>query len=300
MKDWRNQGHTERRIEIAMIGDALPEIPSPYLLQSRFSRRTQRGDNLNGSFRARLRAGELLIGTMITIPSPEIAELLAQTGFDWLFIDAEHGVFEAQQMQAVLQGAGSAAPCIIRLSSTEDTVVKKALDVGAAGIIAPQVNTAEIAERVVRSAKFSPEGSRGLGISRANHYGMQFDEYTRTANENTAVIVQAEHIKAVENMESIVRVSGVDAVFVGPFDLSASMGRPGEVGHPEVAEAIDHVRDVCLAGGVRIGIFGVSAEAVKPFIAQGYTLIVAGADTMLLGHAAGALLDGLRRDDHDS
>jgi 2-dehydro-3-deoxyglucarate aldolase len=246
------------------------------------------------AFRARLLQGDLLIGTMITLTSPEVVEIMAEVGFDWLFLDAEHSVFEAREMQAALQAAGAAMPCVVRLPVAAEVPIKKALDVGAAGIIAPQVNSAAQAEQIVRLAKYAPTGVRGVGIGRAHRYGLKLREYIADANQRTAVIVQAEHIDAVRNIESIVRVQGVDAVLIGPYDLSASLGRLGQVNHPDVVQAIDRVAEVCLQTGVRLGIFGVSADAVKPYIARGYTLIVAGVDTMLLGQAAVGLLAQLK------
>ncbi len=123
---------------------------------------------MNHQFRTRLANGELLIGTMVTLNCPEVAEILAGAGFDWLFIDAEHSTFEARDMQAMLQGAGTGTACVVRLSSRDEVSIKKALDVGAAGIIAPQVNTVEQAEAVVRFAKYAPRGIRGVGIARAH------------------------------------------------------------------------------------------------------------------------------------
>jgi 2-keto-3-deoxy-L-rhamnonate aldolase RhmA len=230
---------------------------------------------------------------MVTLNCPEVAEILAGAGFDWLFIDAEHSTFEARDMQAMLQGAGTGMACVVRLSSGDEIAIKKALDVGAAGIIAPQVNTVEQAEAVARFAKYPPRGVRGVGIARAHGYGLKFRDYVNTANEGVAVIVQAEHIDSVDNIEAIVRVPGIDAVLVGPYDLSASLGKIGQVDHPDVRHAIHHVTQVCREAQVRLGIFGVSAESVKPYIEKGYTLIVGGVDTMLLGQAAKNILDEL-------
>jgi hypothetical protein len=163
-------------------------------------------------FRTRLVNGELLIGTVVTLGCPEIAELLSAAGFDWLFIDAEHSPLEARDMQALLQGAGAGTPCLVRLSSSQEVPIKKALDIGATGIIAPQVNSPEQAEAVVRFSKYPPQGRRGVGIGRAHGYGPRFQEYVDTANESVAVVVQAEHVDAVQNIEAIVSVPGIDGV----------------------------------------------------------------------------------------
>ena len=245
------------------------------------------------SFRERLRSGELLVAPMVTLNSPEVAELLAEAGFDWLFIDAEHSPLEPPQIQSLLQAAG-ATPCVVRLSNADETAIKKALDIGAAGIIAPQVNSAEHTKQVVQLSKYAPVGRRGLGIARAHRYGLKLREYAQSANETVAVIVQAEHRDAVRDIAAIVKVEGLEGVLIGPYDLSASFGRPGEVEHPEVRDAIARVGEACLGAGVPVGIFGLSANAVKPYIEQGFTLIVAGVDAVLLGYAAKTLLAALK------
>jgi 2-dehydro-3-deoxyglucarate aldolase len=246
-------------------------------------------------FKKRLADGEPLLGTMVSLSCPPVAEILARVGFDWLFIDAEHSALEAQDMQLLLQAAGKDMPGLVRLSSAAEVPIKKALDIGAAGIIAPAVNSAQEAESVVRWSKYSPDGARGVGIGRAHGYGLDFQDYVDNANASLAVVVQAEHIDAVRNMEAIAEVPGIDAVLVGPYDLSASLGRIGQVDHPDVTQAIDRITQVCLAAGVRLGIFGLSAAAVRPYIERGYTLIVAGADSVLLAQGARDLLSELRK-----
>jgi 2-dehydro-3-deoxyglucarate aldolase len=225
-------------------------------------------------FRARLRRGERLIGTMVTLPSPEVTEVLASIGFDWLFLDAEHGVLGARDLQALLQAAGRAMPGVVRVAAAAEVPIKKALDIGAAGIIVPQVNSASQAEQVVRLARYSPLGTRGVGIGRAHGYGLRLQEYLTSANDQVAVIVQIEHIDAVTQIEAIVGVGGIDAVLV--------------------QAAIDCVTRVCHDAGIRLGIFGVSAAAIQPYLARGYTLLVAGVDTLLLGQAAQAILTELK------
>jgi 2-keto-3-deoxy-L-rhamnonate aldolase RhmA len=239
-------------------------------------------------------AGELLAGTMVTLSSPEVAELLTEVGFDWLFLDAEHSPLDPMQLQRVMQAVGKDMPCLVRLPSSGDVPIKKALDSGAAGIIVPQINDAQAAEDVARLARYAPDGQRGVGVSRAHGYGLNFQEYVSTANDQVTVVIQAEHIEAVQHIDEIVAVPGIDAVLVGPYDLSASLGKLGQVDDPEVQAAIERVTDACLKAGVRLGIFGMTAGAVRPYIDAGYTLIVAGIDTVLLGRAATQLLAELR------
>jgi len=245
-------------------------------------------------FRSRLKRGETLLGTMVTLPAPATAEILAGIGFDWLFIDGEHGPLETGEILAILQAVGNHVACIVRVPAAEEVPIKKVLDLGAAGIVVPQVNTIEQASGVVRFARYAPAGSRGVGLARAHGYGMRFQEYVETANEQVALIVQAEHAQAVNNIESIVKVEGIDAVLLGPYDLSASLGKMGRVDDPAVTAAIDRVVEACRAAGMPLGYFGVTAAAVKPYIERGCTLIVAGVDTLFLGSAAKNLLAELR------
>ena len=247
-----------------------------------------------GDFRKRLQAQETLIGTMVTLPVPSIAEILAELGFDWLFVDGEHGPLETREILAILQAVGDRLACLVRVPGSEEAPIKKALDLGAEGIIVPQVNTAEQAARVVQYARYAPIGSRGVGLARAHGYGLRFQDYLEKANERVTVIVQAEHVQAVENMESIVQVEGVDAVFLGPYDLSASLGRMGRIEDPVVIEAIEQVTRTCQAAGIPLGYFGVSAQAVRPYMERGYSLIAAGVDTLMIAGAARHLLKDLR------
>ncbi|UCF92768.1 MAG: hypothetical protein JSW39_01015 [Desulfobacterales bacterium] len=249
---------------------------------------------MSPDFRAQIKDGRLLIGTMITLSSPEVAEILADVGFDWLFVDTEHSPFDVQSAQGILQAAGDRCPCVLRVPSSDEVWIKKALDIGAAGIIVPQVSSARQAERIVAFAKYPPEGSRGVGLGRAHRYGLRFQEYLASANREVAVIVQAEHIQTVKNIATIVRVPGIDAIFVGPYDLSASLGKTGQVTHKAVLKAIDRVKTACLKAGVRLGIFGTTAAAVQPFIAQGFSLITVGTDTLFTASAAGATLAELK------
>ena len=247
-------------------------------------------------FRARLKRREKLLGTMVTLASGASAELLASLGFDWLFVDAEHGPLETRELLEILQAVGDRTACIVRVPEAAELPIKRALDLGAHGIIVPQVNTPEQAANVVRWARYAPEGARGVGLARAHGYGLKFRDYLSSANREIAVVVQAEHARAVENIEEIARVPGVDAVLLGPYDLSASLGLMGEIDHPTVVSAIDRVTEVCIAAGMPLGYFGVTAAAVQPYVARGYSLIVAGVDTLYLAGAAKALLEELRED----
>ncbi|GAB5407003.1 MAG: 4-hydroxy-2-oxoheptanedioate aldolase [Aureliella sp.] len=246
------------------------------------------------SFRSRLRAGESLLGTMITLPSAASAEVLAACGFDWLMIDCEHGPLEIRDVAAILQAVGNRVACVVRVPVGDEVSIKRVLDLGADGIIVPQVNTAAQAKDVVRYSRYPPVGERGVGIARAHGYGQQFAEYLQSANDSVAVIVQAEHIESVNNIDAIVAVDGIDAVYLGPYDLSASLGKMGEIDDPAVVAAIDRVTSVCSQAAMPLGYFGVTAAAVQPYIKRGYSLITIGLDTMLLADAAKRTLSELR------
>ena len=249
---------------------------------------------MSQSFGERLRAGDILRGTLLALPSPAAAEVIAGTGFDWLFIDGEHGPFDAGSVTAVLQAVDRRLHCVVRIPRLDVGTIKQTLDLGAAGIIVPQVNTPNQAAQVVEYAKYAPLGNRGVGLARAHDYGNDFAGYLSRANQSTGVIVQAEHIEAVENIDAIAATEGIDAVFVGPYDLSASLGHTGQLDHPEVVAAIDHITRSCQAAGMPLGIFGMSAAAVKPYMERGYTLLCAGTDVTLLAAAARALHSELR------
>jgi len=245
-------------------------------------------------FKHRLNRGDRFIGTFISLPSPESAEIFAEVGYDWLIIDTEHGPFDVLLAQRMLQGVGGRCPCVVRVPSNEEVWIKKALDIGSAGVLVPLVNTAETAARVARACRYAPAGVRGMGGARAQRYGVGFQDYVERADREILAIVQAEHIEAVENIEAIVRVPGVDAVFVGPYDLSASMGKPGQIRDPEVTSAIRRVRDAVLGAGLKAGIYCSDGAAAREFLQQGYTLIGMSTDMSLLVHVAGKELAAAR------
>ena len=249
---------------------------------------------MSDSFRTRLRNGERLLGTMVTLPTASTAEILADAGFDWLFVDGEHGPLDTSDILAILQAVSHRIACIVRVPACDEVAIKKVLDLGAAGIIVPQVNTPEQAADVVRYTRYAPEGSRGVGLARAHGYGFRFAEYVASANAEISVIVQAEHRSAVENIDAIVQVPGVDAVLLGPYDLSASYGKMGQISDPEVLNGINRVTTSCQAVQMPLGYFGISFDAVKPWMDKGYSLVVAGVDVLFLGNGARRMLKELQ------
>jgi 2-dehydro-3-deoxyglucarate aldolase/4-hydroxy-2-oxoheptanedioate aldolase len=240
--------------------------------------------------KTRLTRGDALIGAFICLPSPESAEIFAELGYDWLIIDTEHGPYGELTAQRMIQAVGRRCPCVVRVPSNEDVWIKKALDLGAAGVLVPLVNTPELAVRVSRACRYAPDGTRGMGGARAHRYGIGFQDYVARANREMVAIIQAEHIEAVENIAAIANVPGIDAIFVGPYDLSASMGKPGQIKDSEVQAAIRKVRDATLKAGLRLGIYCSDPESAGNFVQQGYTLIGMSTDLNYLSQAAGAAL----------
>lgn len=238
------------------------------------------------SFRSRLLSGETLLGTMLTLPSAAVAEILADAGFDWLFVDCEHGPMDVAAVQGVLQAVGDRCACLVRVPEFDAGEIKRMLDAGAQGIIVPCVNSAAEAAAVVHAARYPPLGGRGVGIGRAQGYGAKFGEYVSRANDEVVVVVQAEHRDGVAAIESIVSVPGVDCVLIGPYDLSASMNRMGQIDDGAVVAAIERVLEACRVAGICTGYFGVTAEAVEEYRRRGCRLLVAGVDVVFLSGGA--------------
>ncbi len=237
----------------------------------------------------------MLIGTLVSLPTPSSSELLANLGFDWLFIDAEHAPLSTSGIQSILQTTQQRCPCLIRIPANNEFFIKQALDIGAAGIIAPLVNSADAARQIVSCAKYPPVGTRSVGLARAHGYGQKFTSYLASANDELSVVVQIEHIEGVRNIDAILEVEGIDAIFIGPYDLSASLGKPGEIQDSEVQKAITRVKAACNRNNVALGIFAINADAARPYMDDGYTLITVGTDVIFLAEAAKNALAELRR-----
>jgi 2-keto-3-deoxy-L-rhamnonate aldolase RhmA len=231
----------------------------------------------------RLKAGEATVGSWLSVAHPTIAEVMGLAGFDWLAVDMEHGIVSLEGVQTLIQVlAGTPAAPLVRVPWNEPVVVKQVLEAGPRGIVFPQVNTAEQAQAAVRATKYPPEGIRGIGCQRAAGFGAWFDEYLRRANEEQLIIIQIEHIQAVENLESILEVAGLDVVFIGANDLSASMGLLGQARHPHVLEAISHILTSAKGVGVAAGLMASDADDANRRFAEGFQFVGIGHDVGLL------------------
>lgn len=249
---------------------------------------------MSPSLKERLKGGETLVGTLVTLPSPEIAEIMALVGFDYVWIETEHAPTDFVQAQMMIQAVGGRCPCLVRIVENRESWIKKALDTGCSGIVVPLVMSAAEAKSAVDCCLYPPAGRRSMGIARAHDYGMSFQDYVKRANDEVVVVIQVEHRAAVEKIESIGAVPGIDAVFIGPYDLSASFGMPGEISHPQVQQAVDEVKRQCRKAGIPAGIFTSDSRAAKQYINEGFRLIALGLDSMYLWNAAKAALDQLK------
>lgn len=249
------------------------------------------------SLRARLLQGETLIGSWINSGSPIVAELMAAAGFDFLCVDVEHSAVDLPETQQLFQAIHSGNPAcetMVRLHGIDYSFVKRYLDAGARGIIAPLVRTRDEAALIVEAAKYPPAGNRGVGFCRANQYGMNLQPEFDRANDANLVAVQIEHIDAVNNIDDIVSLDGVDAVFIGPYDLSASMGITARFDHPDYIAARNRILESCKRHNIVPGIHVVPTEPeqVCARAAEGYRLIAYSLDITML---ATACLSGLKK-----
>jgi 2-keto-3-deoxy-L-rhamnonate aldolase RhmA len=242
------------------------------------------------SLKDALRESKPLIGTLVTTASSEVAEVLAIAGFDWLFIDLEHGSLSIHDAQRAIQAVAGRSYTVVRVADATAENVKRVLDTGCDGLIAPHVNTAEEARKIVALAKYPPLGERSVGLGRAQGFGLTFADYIASANARTVVIVQIEHKDGVANIDEILRVQGIDAVFVGPYDLSGSMGILGQVSDVRVLEAIEKVRAACTASNMTFGIYCATAEQASTAIKTGARLVAVGTDLMHMANSARAAL----------
>jgi 2-dehydro-3-deoxyglucarate aldolase/4-hydroxy-2-oxoheptanedioate aldolase len=246
------------------------------------------------SFRKRLQKGDTLIGSLLQMPLPENAEAFVQAGYDWLFVDLEHSPMDARNALDILSAVDARIPCVVRVPWNDEAHIKKALDIGATGVIVPLVNSAEDARLAVGRCKYPPMGFRSVGVTRAHRFDLDFDAYMKKANDEIAVIVQVEHIEAVANIDAILDVPGIDGVFVGPFDLSGSMDLPGQINHPKVQEAIRQVIAACEKRDIARCIYAHSPQHAKTYMEQGYRVIGLCTDYIMLARTAAEYLKAVK------
>lgn len=249
------------------------------------------------NLKQKLATSTLTLGSWVTIGHPSVVEILSQAGFEWLTIDMEHspiGFETAQTLITVTQGCGMQS--LVRVGRNDELIIKRVMDSGADGVIVPMVNSADDARRAVASAKYPPQGRRGVGLARAQKYGTGFDEYRARLEDEAVVIVQIEHVDAVRDIDSILAVDGVDGVIIGPYDLSGSMGRPGDFDCDEMKQAIADVEDACRRAGKPAGYHVIESDpaSLQKRIDAGFTFLAYSLDFFFLGDAARKGMDCIR------
>lgn len=251
-------------------------------------------------FRSELRNGSKLVGTWLNSGSPIIAELMASTGFDFVCVDAEHSavdIAETQKLFQAIRSGSSNCAAMVRLHGVDYALVKRYVDAGAQGVVCPFINTATQAQLLVDAVKYPPLGKRGVGFCRANDYGMHVQEHFTSANDDIVLAVQIEHIDAVRNIDEILSVPGVDAVFIGPYDLTASMGITGKFDHPDYLSARQKVLDSCEQHGVVPGIHVIQPDPseLQKRIAEGYRFLAYSLDITMVLQACQAGMHAVRK-----
>ncbi|MBI4979896.1 MAG: 2,4-dihydroxyhept-2-ene-1,7-dioic acid aldolase [Spirochaetes bacterium] len=247
------------------------------------------------TIRKALRERTVTLGSWIQIGHPVSGEVLARAGYDWLAVDMEHTDIGYEGFTNIARGI-KPLPVLARVEQNDTLAIRRVLDAGASGVIVPLVNTREEAMAAVAAAKYPPKGVRGFAYCRPNNYGVDFDEYVRTANDDIAVVVMIESKEGVANIDAILAVDGVDGVFIGPYDMSGSYGVPGETKHPLVVKACEDVVAACARAKKSAGLHVVVPDeaAIDRAFVQGFTFIALGVDTYFIASAAKTALTNAR------
>ena len=230
--------------------------------------------------RDRVLDGELMFGIGANLGSSLTVEMIGRSGFDWTWIDCEHGAGDHSELVVQIQAASiNNAPSIVRIAWNETPRFKRVLDLGAAGVMVPYVNTAEEAKQAAEAMRYPPEGARGVSkFNRACGFGRDFDEYFPNANDNLLTVVQIETEAAVKNADEIAAVQGVDVLFIGPLDLSVNLGIAQQYEHPMFVEAMDSVAAACKRHEKAAGILVPNLDYLPLWIEKGFTFFVVGSD----------------------
>lgn len=248
-------------------------------------------------FKQQLLAGQPQTGIWLGLASAYSAEIAATAGFDWLLLDAEHVPNDLGSLLAQLQAlAPYKSHPVVRPPTGDTVLIKRYLDIGVQNLLIPMVETAEQAAELVAATRYPPHGERGVGhvLARASRWG-QVKDYLARADDEICLMLQVESQQALDNLEAIAAVEGVDGVFIGPADLSASMGHLGNAGHPDVEAAISDAIDKIRAAGKAAGIVTVDEQAARGYLAAGCTFVGVGIDALLYANALRGLAERFQR-----
>ena len=234
----------------------------------------------------KLKEGKLSLGSWITIGNPIVAEVMACSGFEWLTIDMEHSAITLDVAQNLIRTVelNNCIP-LVRVRENNPYIIKQVMDAGAHGVIVPMVNSKSDAEAAVKSVRYPPIGFRGVGLARAQEYGFNFEGYKKWLEKESIVIVQIEHIDAVKNLKEILTTKGVDGFIVGPYDISGSLGIPGEFEKPEFKKHIAEIMKLAKETKKQAGFHVIPPDTneVERIIKLGYIFIAISLDTLFLG-----------------
>ncbi len=236
-----------------------------------------------------LKHRKISIGSWLTIPHQSIVEILSSAGFEWLTIDIEHSAIDYQTVQNLIGHIqANEMEALVRVSKNDEVIIKRVMDAGANGVIVPMVKNKEEAEQAVSWVKYPPLGTRGVGLSRAQHYGTAFNEYNNWVQNEAVVIAQIEHIEGVKNLEEILDVEGIDGIIVGPYDLSASMGKPGMFYDDDVKDVLLEIDKITLKKSKSLGFHVIESDHQKVLekLDMKYNFLAFSLDFFFLGDKA--------------
>lgn len=250
------------------------------------------------SLKEKLNSKKLTFGSWITLAHPAIAEIMAMSGFDWLVVDLEHSVItirEAEELIRVIDLCGVSP--LVRLSANDPVQIKRVMDAGVHGVIVPMVNSAQEARMAVEAVHYPPKGKRGVGLARAQGYGNGFEEYKKWLSQESIIIVQIEHIEAVENLEDIISVEGIDGFIVGPYDLSGSLGIPGQFDSKLMLDAMSRIKAFMKKSPKIPGYHLVEPDTdqLNFCVREGYRFLAYSVDIRMLDNACRSVTDSLKQ-----
>ncbi len=248
--------------------------------------RQQRIDRIN--LREQLAAGASPVGSWVSLGAPAAAEIVGDLGFDFVVVDTEHTPLSIESAEELIRAVDTVGQTdtVVRVPENDETEIKRALDLGAAGVMAPQVETATEAEALVAATRYPPDGVRGIAGSRANGYGKNIGPYFEAANDEVAVLPQVETATGLTNVAEVAAVDGVDALFVGPADLSADLGCFGEYDAPEFVDAVDRVLAAGEHAGIPVGTLATENAQISMWDEWGMDFLIVGTDVGYLRQGA--------------
>jgi len=245
-----------------------------------------------------LNENKLSIGSWLTIGHPSVAEIMTQENFDWLCIDMEHTSIDYAMAQVLISTIQNyKKPALVRVSKNEEVCIKKVLDSGADGVVIPMINDIQDAKQAIDYVYYPPVGKRGVGLYRAQGYGQNFAEYKSKAQGELVIIVQIEHYKGVENLEEIISLDHIDGIIIGPYDLSGSLGIPGDFMDKTFLSYIERVENICKKYNFPLGYHQVNPDyhQLQNKIDQGYRFLGFGTDFLFMSKKIEHELSNIKR-----